>query len=132
MLPLTSLSLTPDYGDELWALPALDSESVSPPIRDAYNDYEAGHMPHQGEDVELNEYWSGGLSASQSCSAGSPQTKYRLVIRESANAATEPHLRNSSRVCWERYGAELYLGVRCGQEGLAGTVQGSLLLAPVE
>ena len=64
MLPLVSLSLTPNYGDELWALPALDSVSVSPLIRDAYNDYEAGHMPHQGEDVELNEYWSRGLSAS--------------------------------------------------------------------
>jgi hypothetical protein len=70
MLPLASLSLTPDYGDELWALPALDSVSVSPLIREAYNDYEAGHTPHQGEDVELNEYWSGGLSASRSCSAG--------------------------------------------------------------
>jgi len=31
-------------------------------------------------DVGLNEYWSGGLSASQSCSAGQPQTKYRLVL----------------------------------------------------
>jgi len=72
MLPLASLSLTPDYSDELWALPALGSVSVSPLIRDAYNDYEAGHMPHQGEDVELNEYWSGGLSASRSCSAGQP------------------------------------------------------------
>ena len=50
MLPLASSSLTPDYGDELWALPALDSVSVSPPlIRDAYNDYDAGHVPHQGE-----------------------------------------------------------------------------------
>jgi len=72
MLPLASLSLTPDYGNELWALPALDSVSVSQLIRDAYNDYEAGHTPHQGEDVELNEYWSGGLSASRSCSAGQP------------------------------------------------------------
>jgi len=62
----------------------------------------------------------------------SPRTKYRLVIRESANAATGPHLRNSSRVCWERYGVELYLGARCGREGLAGTVEGSLLPAPVE
>jgi len=70
MLPLASLSLTPDYGDELWALPALDSVSVSPLIRDAYNNYEAGHTPRQGEDVELNEYWSGDLSASRSCSAG--------------------------------------------------------------
>jgi len=70
MLPLASLSLTPDYGDELGALPALDSVSVSPLIRDAYNDYEAGHTPRQGEDVELNEYWSGDLSASRSCSAG--------------------------------------------------------------
>ena len=50
MLPLASSSLAPDYGDELWALPALDSLSVSPPlIRDAYNDCDAGHMPHQGE-----------------------------------------------------------------------------------
>jgi len=49
MLPLVSLSLTPDYGDELWALPALEGVSVSPLIRDAYNDYDAGHMPHQGE-----------------------------------------------------------------------------------
>jgi len=65
MLPLASLSLTPDYGNEICALPALDSVSVSPLIRDAYNDYEAGHTPHQGEDVELHEYyWSGGLSAS--------------------------------------------------------------------
>ena len=32
MLPLASLSLTPDYGDELGALPALDSMSVSPLI----------------------------------------------------------------------------------------------------
>ena len=30
MLPLTPSSLTPDYGDELWALPAHDSVSVSP------------------------------------------------------------------------------------------------------
>ena len=30
MLPLASLSFTPDYGDELWALPAHDSVSVSP------------------------------------------------------------------------------------------------------
>ena len=30
MLPLASLSLTPDYVDELWALPAHDSVSVSP------------------------------------------------------------------------------------------------------
>ena len=30
MLPLASSSLTPDYGDELWALPAHDSVSVSP------------------------------------------------------------------------------------------------------
>jgi len=30
MLPLASLSLTPDYGDELWALPANDSMSVFP------------------------------------------------------------------------------------------------------
>jgi hypothetical protein len=30
MLPLASSSLTPDYGDELWALPALESVSVSP------------------------------------------------------------------------------------------------------
>jgi len=30
MLPLASLSLTPDYGDELWALPAHDSVSISP------------------------------------------------------------------------------------------------------
>ena len=36
----------------------------------AYNDYEAGHTPHQGGDVELNKYWSGGLSVSRSCSAG--------------------------------------------------------------
>ena len=72
MLPLASLSLTPDYGDELWSLPALDSVSVSPLIRDAYNDDEAGHTLHQGEDVELNEYWSGGLSASRSSSAGLP------------------------------------------------------------
>jgi hypothetical protein len=49
MLPLASLSLTPDDGEELWALPALDSGSVSPLIRDAYNDYDAGHTPHQGE-----------------------------------------------------------------------------------
>jgi len=28
MLPLASLSLTSDYGDELWALPALDSVSI--------------------------------------------------------------------------------------------------------
>jgi len=69
MLPLASLSLTPDYGDKHWALPALDSVSISPLIRDAYNNYEAGNTPHQGEDVELNEYWSGGLSASRSCSA---------------------------------------------------------------
>jgi len=59
MLPLASLSLTPDYGNELWALPALDSVSVSPLIGEAYNNYEAGQTPHQGEDVELNEYWSG-------------------------------------------------------------------------
>jgi len=63
---------------------------------------------------------------------GSPGTKYQLVIRESANAATRSHLRNSSRVCWERYGAELYLGACCSREGSAGTVEGSLLLAPVE
>ena len=30
MLPHAFLSLTPDYGDELWALPAYDSVSVSP------------------------------------------------------------------------------------------------------
>jgi len=30
MLPLASSSLTPDYGDELWALPAHDRVSVSP------------------------------------------------------------------------------------------------------
>jgi len=70
MLPLASLSLTPEYGDELRALPVLDSLSVSPLIRNAYNDYEAGYTPRQGEDIELNEYWSGGLSASQFCSAG--------------------------------------------------------------
>jgi len=49
MLPLASLSLTPDYGDELWALPAHGSVSVSPLIREAYNGYDVGHMPHQGE-----------------------------------------------------------------------------------
>jgi len=70
MLPLASLSLTPDYGDELWALLALDSVSVCPLIRDAYNDYEAGYMLHQGKDLELNEYWSRGLTASRSCSTG--------------------------------------------------------------
>ena len=32
MLPLASLSLTPDYGDKLWALPVLDSVSISPLI----------------------------------------------------------------------------------------------------
>ena len=35
MLPLASSSLTPDYGDELWALPALESVSV--------------HIPHLSE-----------------------------------------------------------------------------------
>jgi len=30
MLPLASLSLTPDYGDELWAWPAHDSVSLCP------------------------------------------------------------------------------------------------------
>jgi len=30
MLPVASSSLTPDYGDELWALPAHDSMNVSP------------------------------------------------------------------------------------------------------
>jgi len=50
MLPLASSSLTPDYGNELWALPLLDSVSVSPHlIRDTYNDYDIGHMPPQGE-----------------------------------------------------------------------------------
>ena len=49
MLPLASLSLTPDYGDELWGLPAHGSVSVSPLIREAYNGYDAGHTPHQGE-----------------------------------------------------------------------------------
>ena len=53
------------------------------------------------------------------------------MIWESANAATGPHLRNSSRVGWERNGAELYLGARCGREGLAGTVKGSLSMTPV-
>ena len=70
MLPLTSLSLTPNYGDELWALLALDSASISPLIQDTYNDYDAGHTPYQDEDVELNDYWSGSLSTSRSCSAG--------------------------------------------------------------
>jgi len=83
-------------------------------------------------DVELNEYWSGGLSASQSCSAGQPPDQVLARVRKSANAATGPHLRNSSRVCWERYGEELYLGARCGREGLAGTVEGSLSMTPVE
>ena len=46
-------------------------------------------------DVELNEYWSGGLSASQSCSAGQPPDQVPARVRESANAATGPHLRNS-------------------------------------
>jgi hypothetical protein len=46
MLPLASLSLTPDYGDEPWALPAHGSVSVSPPIRGAYNGYDAGHTLH--------------------------------------------------------------------------------------
>jgi len=44
-------------------------------------------------DVELNEYWSGGLSASQSCSAGQPPDQVPARFRESANTATGPHLK---------------------------------------
>jgi len=49
MVPLVSLSLTPDYGDELWALPVHRSVSISPLIRDAYNGYDAWHTAYQGE-----------------------------------------------------------------------------------
>jgi len=49
MLPLASLSLTSDYGDELWALPVHRSVSISPLIREAYNGYDAGHTLYQGE-----------------------------------------------------------------------------------
>jgi len=63
---------------------------------------------------------------------GSSGTKYWLVIWESANAPTGPHLRNSSRVSWERYGVELYLGARCSREGSPDMVEGSLLPARVE
>jgi len=44
-------------------------------------------------DIELNEYWSGGLSASQSCSAGQPPDQVPARVWESANAATGPHLK---------------------------------------
>jgi len=44
-------------------------------------------------DVELNEYWSGGLSASQSCRAGQPPDQVLARVRESANPATGPHLK---------------------------------------
>jgi len=44
-------------------------------------------------DVELNEYWSGGLSASQFCSAWQPPDQVPTRVRESANAATGPHLK---------------------------------------
>ena len=44
-------------------------------------------------DVELNENWSGGLSASQSCSAGQPPDQVPARVRESANAATGRHLK---------------------------------------
>ena len=47
----------------------------------------------KGRDVELNEYWSGRLSASQSCSAGQPPDQVPTRVRESANAATGPHLK---------------------------------------
>ena len=49
MLPLAFLSLTPDCGDKLWALPAHGSVSISSLIREAYNGYVAGHTPYQGE-----------------------------------------------------------------------------------
>jgi len=49
MLPLASSLLTPDYGNELWALPARGSVSTSPLIREAYNDYDAGYTLHQDE-----------------------------------------------------------------------------------
>jgi len=49
MLPLASLSLTPNYDDELWTSPVHGSVSVSPLIGDAYNGYNAGHVPYQGE-----------------------------------------------------------------------------------
>jgi len=49
MLPLPSSSLTPDIGDELWALPSHGSVSVSPLIQEAFNNYDAGHMLYQGE-----------------------------------------------------------------------------------
>ena len=49
MLPLASLSLTSDYGDELWALPVHGSVSISPLIREAYNGYDTGHTLYQGE-----------------------------------------------------------------------------------
>jgi len=44
-------------------------------------------------DVELNENWSGGLSACQSCSAGQPPDQVPARVRESANTATGPHLK---------------------------------------
>jgi len=50
MLQIASFSLTPNYDDELWTLPAYDSMSVSPPpIQDAYNYYDAEHRLHQYE-----------------------------------------------------------------------------------
>jgi len=47
MLQLASSPLTPDYSNELWALPAGESVNVSP--REAYTDYDAVHTPRQGE-----------------------------------------------------------------------------------
>ena len=44
-------------------------------------------------DVKLNEYWSGGLSARQSCSAGQPPDQELARVWESANAATGPYLK---------------------------------------
>jgi len=56
MLPFAFSSSTRDYGDELWALPALGSVSVSPTYPRHLQPYDAEHTPHQGEVVELNEY----------------------------------------------------------------------------
>jgi len=47
MLRLASSPLTPDYSDELWALPVGESVNVSP--REAYTDYDAVHPSRQGE-----------------------------------------------------------------------------------
>jgi len=57
MLLLASSSLTPDYGDELWTLPAHDSVSVSPDLSKMLTTIMMqGIHRTKARDVELTEY----------------------------------------------------------------------------